>query len=148
MEDKRQETRKIFILFVLCLVIVGVWSRVFLKKKVPTSPFALQSEQKTPFERRTPLPSGELQKLEKARMTREWERNPFLAIGEEKEATYLFGLSLTGILWDEERPLAMINNVVVGVNDTIGSYTIKKISSDMVILEREGEEFILRLGTK
>jgi len=146
-EDKKLE-KQILVLFVLCLVILGVWFRVILSKRVPRSLLPPQTEEKSLSGKGVFLSSGELKTLQKGRTKKEWDRNPFLAIGQEKEATYLLGLSLTGILWDEEKPLAMINNVVVGVSDTIDHYTVKEISSDTVLLERDGEPFVLHLGAK
>ncbi|MBI4435993.1 MAG: hypothetical protein HY590_01045 [Candidatus Omnitrophica bacterium] len=145
MEGKKQ---KILILFALCLVVMGVWSRVLLKKRVLKMQGPPQTEERAFSGRSTSLSSRSLRKLQEGKMVKEWNRNPFLAIGKEKEATYLSGLSLTGILWDKDRPLAMINNVVVSVHDTIDSYTIKEIASDAVVLERDGEEYVLRLGAK
>ena len=56
------------------------------------------------------------------------------------------GLALNGIVWDENFPLAMINDQVLGVGEKIDNRQIKKITRTEVTLEEQGREFILTLG--
>ena len=55
---------------------------------------------------------------------------------------------LEGIVWDEERPLAVINDRVVGVGDTVRQSRIAKITQTEVFLEDGEETFSLRLGKR
>ncbi len=63
----------------------------------------------------------------------EWIRDPF------SDKIYLSGigeidLKLSGILWDEKSPSAIISNKIVTEADSIGKYTVLKIKEDRVIL--------------
>ena len=49
------------------------------------------------------------------------------------------GLSVQGIIWSDERPLAVIDDELFAQGDTVGPYTIEKIQSDGVTVRR-GEE--------
>lgn len=70
-----------------------------------------------------------------------WKDNPFLI---ERSAAPTGDLSggvrtpadavLTGILWDPNRPSAVVNNRVVGVGDSVGPWTVAEIRRDRVIL--------------
>ncbi|MEW6593276.1 MAG: type II secretion system protein N [Thermodesulfobacteriota bacterium] len=48
------------------------------------------------------------------------------------------GLALSGIIWDRKKPLAVINDRVVSVGDTVKGSTILEILKDMVVFEQEG----------
>jgi len=50
------------------------------------------------------------------------------------------GFALTGILWDEVKPLAIIDGEVVKKGDKVGSKVIVDIKEDRVILS-DGQEF-------
>ena len=55
---------------------------------------------------------------------------------------------LEGIVWDAENPLAVINDRVVGIGDTVRKSRITSMTQTEVFLEDEGEAFSLRLGRK
>ena len=60
-----------------------------------------------------------------------WRRDPFTrgaGIGE------VSGLTLTGILWDPNEPIAVINGQTVQVGDEVDGYQIVAISHDRVSL--------------
>lgn len=64
--------------------------------------------------------------------------------GKKRVTSYLFGeLILKGIVWDSQRPLAIINEEVVGEGSIIKGMQIKRIEPDHVVLEVDGEEKIL-----
>ncbi len=73
-----------------------------------------------------------------------WGRSPFELVG--GGAMGAKGLALNGIVWDENFPLAMINDQVLGVGEKIDNRQIKKITRTEVTLEEQGREFILTLG--
>ena len=52
-------------------------------------------------------------------------------------------LSVTGIVWNSNRPQAIINNQVVGVGDTIAEVTIVNITRNGVGFEYNGKRFII-----
>ncbi len=56
-------------------------------------------------------------------------------------ASYSFeGLTLKGILWDSQKPLAIINGEVVGEGSVIKGVQVKSIKPDHVMLGVDGEE--------
>jgi hypothetical protein len=54
-------------------------------------------------------------------------------------------LSLEGIVWDKKKPLALINNKVLGEGEIIKGAKIVKINKREVKLIFQGREFILRV---
>jgi len=68
-----------------------------------------------------------------------WGRNPFLA----KSVSAISGL--TGILWDEKQPKAIIGDAVVGIGEKVGSNTVVDIKPDKVILSDGTKNFELKL---
>jgi len=52
---------------------------------------------------------------------------------------------LKGIIWDIQRPFALIGNRVVVEGDTVDSKKVMKINKDSVVLDNQGKEEILRL---
>jgi len=67
-----------------------------------------------------------------------WGRNPFSIHGGALE-----GLRLTGIMWDEVIPMAMINDNIFKIGDKLGGYTIVDITPHSVILEKNGKRHTL-----
>ena len=72
-----------------------------------------------------------------------WARNPFAP--KEILKIKVVKLTLNGILWDEENPKAIINNVIVTIGDTIGENTVVGIKNDRVILNDGIRDFELGL---
>lgn len=75
-------------------------------------------------------------------------RDPFILGGPEKlgeEAEDETGLELTAIAWDQQRPLAIINNEVVGVNDEINGAKIVAIEKNKVKLTKDNQTWELKL---
>jgi len=55
------------------------------------------------------------------------------------------GLELTGILWDETKPTAVINQTFLGAGDSTNEFTVVKVLQDRVVLKDANGEFELRL---
>lgn len=55
------------------------------------------------------------------------------------------GLELSGILWEGEKPTAIINQTFVNVGDTTDQFSVIKILQDRVVLKDRTGEFELRL---
>jgi hypothetical protein len=79
-------------------------------------------------------------------------RDPFLAsknpekqqpAGAQQKST--IDLKVSGILWDEKVPTAIINSKVLKIGDSIYGKTIVDMERDKVILMEEGELFVLKL---
>lgn len=56
----------------------------------------------------------------------------------------LFGLHIQGILWDPEKPIALINGEEVVPGSQIGGVKIVRIRNDQIIVEKDGLEYTLR----
>jgi len=52
---------------------------------------------------------------------------------------------LSAIIWDDAKPMAVINDDILSVGGKIGELEIKKIWRDHVICGHNGREYILRL---
>lgn len=75
----------------------------------------------------------------------QWGRNPFIVEGWERSQTVdsvedetledvLMELILSGIIFNESRPSAIINNTVVGIGTKIGPYEVIQIFPGKVVL--------------
>ena len=72
-----------------------------------------------------------------------WRRDPFTkgaAMGERS------GLTLSGILWDPNAPLAILNGQMVRVGDEIGGYHVLEITQDHVAVSDGTHTIDLRLA--
>lgn len=74
-----------------------------------------------------------------------WVRDPFSSGPAVSSPTTISDMRLTGILWDDVAPLAMINDNPIGVGDKIGGYTVADIQKDTVILTDGTKNYELRL---
>ena len=54
------------------------------------------------------------------------------------------GLSLDGIIWDKNQPLAIINDTLVGLGESISGSLVKAIKRDEVILENKNATHTLQ----
>lgn len=75
--------------------------------------------------------------------------DPFLPSGKEYTPVGLVPveLNLTGITWDAKgRPLAIINDMIVGEGDMIGNKKVVKIEEKSVVIREDGKKYTLRLG--
>jgi len=74
--------------------------------------------------------------------------DPFL-IPERKKASLQLSsnkLTLIGIVWDAQKPLAIINDTIVSIGEMIGDKQVSKIEKDKVVLiQQDGREIILEL---
>ncbi len=82
-----------------------------------------------------------------------WGRDPFLIEGARLKNTEgmptkapSLNLKLTGIVWDQNRAHAMINDYVVKEGDEIGGAKVVAIRRDSVTLVKDGVQHTLRLG--
>ena len=71
-----------------------------------------------------------------------WGRNPFAPaeVGRIKSE-----VMLSGIMWNEEAPQAIINNEIVEVGDKIGGRTVVDIQKDRVIIDDGSGKVEIRL---
>lgn len=92
-----------------------------------------------PRQESTPIKKREKESLE-------WRRCPFSGKVYSAQGQ-AFDLKLSGILWDEENPQAIINEKIVKQGDLIENrLLVVKINNDCVILSDGEKELKLRLG--
>lgn len=129
-----QKDKKLIILIVLILVMIVVWMPKGRrgKRSLPQAPISLQERL-----------SEVSQKARKRSEFLDWGRNPF--VWTETGAGSISGLSLSGIIWDEEAPCAIINGIVVRSGEKIGGKIVKSIEPDKVILSDGAKEYVLEL---
>ena len=77
-----------------------------------------------------------------------WGRDPFFAAPPEvvPEDTAKPPLVCTGVTYRGDRPLALINHAVVAEGETIGGYFVRTITETGVVVEKGGEQYVLRIG--
>ncbi len=125
--DKKKIQIAITAVLVIVLILVSINSCHRIKKKL--SPVSLPAA--APAAVLAPQQSGGAPYTEAAKL--EWMRDPFsdkIYLSEKGE----IDLKLSGILWDEKNPSAIISDKVVTEGDTIGKYTVLKIKEERVIL--------------
>ncbi len=77
---------------------------------------------------------------EKSAGDQEVKRDPFLHDSTDND------LSLKGIIWNSDRPSAVINERVVAIGDVIGNLKVTQITQDSVVLENEHSKLELKLS--
>lgn len=71
-----------------------------------------------------------------------WKRNPFVPVG----APTYSNLILSGIIWNKEKPKAVIDDALVSKGDKISGNTVLDIQTNRVILTDGTKDFELKLG--
>lgn len=130
--------------------------RVMRKEMLKPLPFQVEESpavREKRFRGRDPfrppiLTSGERRILEEKRIKETEERRRAQEERERKKELVkeeLDSMNLSGIIWDPEGSLALINGKEVKVGDMVGSFKVKRIEKDRVILSFEGKDFLLIL---
>lgn len=90
--------------------------------------------------------NSNFKKMEDATKDLRVTRDPFVAGAPTLEAASACGLSLAGIVWDKDKPLAIINETILKTGDRIEPYEIIEIRQKSVILSDGINELTLTLG--
>jgi hypothetical protein len=143
--------KQLVILAVLGVVLVAVYGRAFTRRSpahpaaVPAGPAAgPQADQpSTPAAllSRQASPQRQAQRQREAALS--WTRDPFSRGGGSGAVS---GLSLSGILWDVSRPIAIINGEMKQVGEEVEGYRIMGISQDRVSVSDGTESFQVLLA--
>jgi hypothetical protein len=67
----------------------------------------------------------------------------FKSYDKKNSANFFAGLLLTGIIWDQKKPLAVINGKMLGVGDIINGAKVRKIHKESVLLQKYGTNYTL-----
>lgn len=77
----------------------------------------------------------------------EVKRNPFFfGSSNNNQGASVSELLLKGIIWDPDKPSAIINERAVGIGDVIAGFKVTQITQDSVILENEKSKLELKLN--
>ena len=84
-------------------------------------------------------------KLQREFLKMEWGRDPF-SLPERKETpASKTNLQLMGILSRSGKKIAIINKTFVRPGDVLQGYSVTAIESDRVVLNKDGQETVLRI---
>lgn len=83
--------------------------------------------------------------LEEKSKNLELKRDPFSLAPIIPSEKYSSGTYLNGILWDKACPMAIINDEIVKIGDSVGGKIVVDIKQDRVILNDGVTDFELRL---
>ena len=139
------QNKKLIILAVLgVLAIFSLFYGIFTPSKTRRPPQVresdIQSERKVSMTEKPIL----AQRVTKRTNYTSWGRNPFTL---QKTSSKAFkDLILDGIMWDKEKPLAIINGEIVKIGDNISANLVVDIKQDRVILNDGTKDFELKLG--
>ena len=141
--------KQFMILGALVVVMIAVYTRAF-RGSVPkaTSGRVEVAEaptvQPTQEERLTIAQPSQQREAQRQRAMRlVWRRDPFTrgaAMGE------LSGLQLSGILWDSNEPIAIINGQMVRVGEKLEGYRVVEIAKDRVSVTDGTQTFQIQIA--
>ena len=72
-----------------------------------------------------------------------WRRDPF---SRGADTSVITGLHLSGILWDAQNPMAIINGRTVRLGEEFDGYQVTEITSDRVLISDGTDTLQLRLS--
>ena len=136
----------------ILVVLVVVMSAIYARALRTGSPPARHVQDRLPVHastspssrmalvRQEPLPQRESQ--HQRAMLLAWRRDPFTrgAIGE------VSGLTLSGVLWDANQPIAIINGQMVHVGEELEGYRVTEITQDHVSVTDGPQTFQLKIA--
>lgn len=134
MEKQKKEILITGILIVIFFVFLG--STLAKRKSVKPAPAEApkaESNQALPVFQKSEVFIPKQEELQ-------WGRDPFALPGQEATAETGGQFILSAVIWDENKPLAVINGEVVSIGRKINGYTVKKINKENVVLAKDGEE--------
>jgi hypothetical protein len=128
-----------FLILALIFFIFGAVRYALLKKAAVKEGMAYKPE-KVPG-------SGDLfLKLEAEAKQVELKRDPFTSNPVPSVKASAYGVQLSGIVWDKDKPMAIINGRVVKVGDNVDGRMVSVIKQDRVVLNDGISEIELKLG--
>lgn len=79
----------------------------------------------------------------------DWRRDPFLLPGGKKKFSETAApLELTGIIWDKEHPMAIINGRIVTIGDLVAERKVMEIDIAQVVLGQGDKRYLLDIESK
>jgi len=136
---------QIIITSFLAIIMIFVWINTIknIRKKISTNKANVQAYKDTLPALVSPASNKKTDKVDA------WVRDPFsgkLYTSVRKQGNTPKTLSLAGIIWDKNKPAALINDKVVGVGDRVGGSTVVSIKNDRVLLNDGTNDFEIKIG--
>ena len=143
----KQSQQQLAILVALGAVMIVVYAQPFgrrtrsaarqVEAEAVSSPSATDAPRSSvPVSSEAAAQGRQAQREHEASLT--WRRDPFTRSG---SAAGVRGLTLSGILWDPQKPIAILNEQMVSVGDEVEDYQVLEIRPDRVLLT-DGTETI------
>lgn len=135
----------VLVIVLIAFVIDGIKrvQRKQIKRKVTAKKILLKSEKAESGGLDTSMSLQE--EMKKRGKSLKWKSDPFtlerVSVEAEEEAPT--NLTLTGILWDEVEPLAIINEKIVKVGDKILGGNVTEITQNSVTIIKDQKEYKL-----
>ena len=136
------QNKKIIILIILGIVaVISIFYGIFAPSKARRNiiPESTSSLQELTAEKGTAY----LTRNAKKTAYSSWSRDPFSTSPAPIKG--YGGLTLGGIVWDKENPMAIINDNIVKIGDKVSGNTVVDIKQDKVILNDGTKDFELKL---
>lgn len=73
---------------------------------------------------------------------------PVIDVSKDVGQDIIAGIKLEGIIWDSDKPLAIINEKVVGVGEMVAGVKVISITQNEVIFDVNGEQVPVKLVIK
>ena len=151
------------IIGIIMLAVIAIWGIMYLPKlrqgkveiikpieRPPEKPIRISGPKKSGIE---PLEQFDIQRVveqmksKSERIDISSVRDPFKKLELKITELDFSDLVLSGIMWDEEAPLVIINNQILKEGDTISGFVIGEIRKDEVILTKGTEGYSLKVFT-
>lgn len=149
---------KVLSAIALLMVVFGIvtWAKKSFKgikpAKLPAIPVAsfLQENPLTAMLMPAPPPKEKIQ-AQRSRLKQPWGRDPFskFDIGNEPLASEVMDLNsfvLTGIIQRGTKRVAIVNRLFVHEGDDIRGIQVVRIDQDKVVLKKNEQEAVIRMG--
>lgn len=144
MSTQRQKIVLAILLAVMAVVYLRAW-RPSQPSSPPTAqPQPVEAAPASPIEaqeRRRDVPAERAAQRQRAGELA-WGRDPFLRGGTEGAS----GLVLSGILWDAQAPVAILNGQMLRVGEELEGFRITRIAADAVTVTDGAETFQLQIA--
>jgi len=138
--DKEKKIK--IVLVFLIVTAVFIWSKGCQRASAPKTSLDASQSFLNQAEMSSLLAMNQGPKSSSRSVYPAWGRNPFVL----ETAQNAGKLILNGILWDDEKPQALIGDHIVSKGDSIGSSIVVDIKKDSVILNNGIEDLELKLG--
>lgn len=139
--------KKVIVLIILSLLaVVSLFYGMLSPPKTKRREISAKGENLS-SEARVPSKGSLIKSERRAKKTEftSWGKNPFIP---EKEPVIIApdeGITLKGILWNKNKPKAMINDYTVSEGDKIEGNKVVRIKEDSVILNNGSADFEVKL---